>query len=226
MILVRPARVSELAAVGELTVTAYAADGLLVEDDPYADHLRDAVARAREAEVYVAVVDDQLAGTVTFCPQGSPWSEIAQPGEGEFRMLAVAPACRRPRRRTGPGRGVPGAIDRARLHGRRAVQPRGPGARAPRLRRARLPPAPGAGLVAVPGRRPDGVPSRPLSVSSGPRVCAQTGIRPLRKPRSTPGMAPAIGDWGHSDAGSPLGVTARPGRPWEVSDPVSLLFRP
>ncbi len=102
MIPVRPAHVSELAAVGELTVTAYAADGLLVEDDPYADHLRDAVTRAREAEVYVAVVDDQLAGTVTFCPQGSPWGEIAQPGEGEFRMLAVAPAFR--------GRGVARAL--------------------------------------------------------------------------------------------------------------------
>ena len=32
---------------------------------------------------------------MTFCPQGSPWSEIAQPGEGEFRMLAVAPEFRR-----------------------------------------------------------------------------------------------------------------------------------
>ena len=95
MITVRPVRTSELAGVGELTVEAYACDGLLDENDPYADHLRDAAGRAREAEVYVAVVDDQVAGTVTFCPEGSPWGEIAQPGEGEFRMLAVAPAFRR-----------------------------------------------------------------------------------------------------------------------------------
>jgi ribosomal protein S18 acetylase RimI-like enzyme len=95
MITVRPAHTSELAAVGDLTVAGYAADGLLLEDDPYADHLRDAVSRAREAELYVAVADGQLAGTVTYCPQGSPWSEVARPGEGEFRMLAVSPAFRR-----------------------------------------------------------------------------------------------------------------------------------
>jgi ribosomal protein S18 acetylase RimI-like enzyme len=95
MITVRPVHTSELAAVGELTVAAYTADGLLVPDDPYAAHLRDAVTRAREAEVYVAVVEDRLAGTVTFCPEGSPWREVAQPGEGEFRMLGVAPDFRR-----------------------------------------------------------------------------------------------------------------------------------
>jgi ribosomal protein S18 acetylase RimI-like enzyme len=95
---VRPAHTSELAAVGELTVEAYAADGLLIEHDPYEDRLRDAVTRAREAEVYVASLPghlDEIAGTVTFCPDGSPWCELATPGEGEFRMLAVAPAARR-----------------------------------------------------------------------------------------------------------------------------------
>jgi ribosomal protein S18 acetylase RimI-like enzyme len=92
---VRPAHVDELPEVGDLTVAAYVADGVLVEDDPYAAHLRDAVTRSREAEVYVAAVGGELAGTVTFCPQGSPWSEVAEPDEGEFRMLAVAPAFRR-----------------------------------------------------------------------------------------------------------------------------------
>jgi ribosomal protein S18 acetylase RimI-like enzyme len=102
---VRPAHVDELAAVGDLTVAAYTADGFLREDDPYVEHLRDAVTRAREAEVYVAVLfglPGDIAGTVTFCPQGSPWCEIAQPGEGEFRMLAVAPEAR--------GRGVAAAL--------------------------------------------------------------------------------------------------------------------
>ena len=51
--------------------------------------------RAREAELYVAELEGRLAGTVTFCPQGSPWSEVAQPGEGEFRMLGVHPSARR-----------------------------------------------------------------------------------------------------------------------------------
>ena len=90
MITVRPAHTVELAEVGDLTVRAYV-DGVLSPDDGYVHHLRDAVTRAREAELYVALVDGALAGTVTFCPQGSPWGEIAQPGEGEFRMLAVDP---------------------------------------------------------------------------------------------------------------------------------------
>jgi GNAT superfamily N-acetyltransferase len=95
---VRPAHTDELPEVGELTVAAYAADCLLDDNDRYAAHLRDAVTRHREAEIYVALLDgreDVLAGTVTFCPEGSPWREVAQPGEGEFRMLAVSPAARR-----------------------------------------------------------------------------------------------------------------------------------
>ncbi|MGA9748659.1 MAG: GNAT family N-acetyltransferase [Nocardioides sp.] len=97
-ITVRPARAEELGEVGELTVAAYDADGYLVPDDPYVPRLRDAAARAREAEVYVATLADlpgRLAGTVTFCPEGTPWGEIAGPGEGEFRMLGVAPEARR-----------------------------------------------------------------------------------------------------------------------------------
>jgi ribosomal protein S18 acetylase RimI-like enzyme len=107
---VRPVHTSELRAVGELTVEAYAADDLLGEGGDagadegggegggYAEQLRDAVTRAREAEVYVAFLPEQpgvIAGTVTFCPQESPWSQLAQPGEGELRMLAVAPQARR-----------------------------------------------------------------------------------------------------------------------------------
>jgi ribosomal protein S18 acetylase RimI-like enzyme len=94
MITVRPAHTDELAEVGELTVRAYT-DSLLSAEDGYLQHLRDAATRANEAELYVALVDGDLAGTVTFCPQGSRWSEIARPGEGEFRMLAVDPAHRR-----------------------------------------------------------------------------------------------------------------------------------
>jgi ribosomal protein S18 acetylase RimI-like enzyme len=90
---IRPAHLDELRDVGELTVAAYAE--LLVPEDFYVQHLRDAATRAREAELYVAEVEGRLAGTVTFCPQGSPWSELAQPGEGEFRMLGVHPSHRR-----------------------------------------------------------------------------------------------------------------------------------
>ena len=90
---VRPAHTSELAEVGDLTAAAYAE--FLVPEDVYVAHLRDTVTRAREAELYVALLEDAIVGTVTFCPQGSPWSELAQPGEGEFRMLGVAPQARR-----------------------------------------------------------------------------------------------------------------------------------
>ena len=92
---VRPAHDEELALVGELTYAAYAADGHVSSADGYAAHLRDAATRAAEAELYVAELEGEVVGTVTFCPQGSAFAEIAQPGEGEFRMLAVDPRSRR-----------------------------------------------------------------------------------------------------------------------------------
>ncbi|MGH3444905.1 MAG: GNAT family N-acetyltransferase [Nocardioidaceae bacterium] len=94
-VLVRPAHAGQYAAIGELTFTAYATGGFVTESDGYAAHLRDAGARAGGAELYVADVGGSLAGTVTFCPEGSAYRELAGPGEGEFRMLAVASEARR-----------------------------------------------------------------------------------------------------------------------------------
>src|SRR3712207_5221179 len=89
---IRPARHEDLAAVGELTVAAYR-DFVDGPEDPYIDHLRNAEARFREAELWVAVAEDdhRVLGSVTLCPAGSPWREIGSAEEGEFRMLAVAP---------------------------------------------------------------------------------------------------------------------------------------
>ena len=91
----RRARPEDLTAVGEVTVAAYAefADA---DTDDYVHHLRDAAARDREAELWVATPDetDEILGTVTITPAGSPWREVARDGEGEFRMLAVAPSAR------------------------------------------------------------------------------------------------------------------------------------
>ena len=123
-VVVRPVHLSELARVGDLTAEAYTTDGFVEPSDDYAEHLRDAVTRAREAELYVAVLPedperpDDPMGTVTFCPEGSPLCELAQPGEGEFRMLAVDPRARR--------RGVADAlvgtcVERSRELGYRAV---------------------------------------------------------------------------------------------------------
>lgn len=121
---VRRADPDEYEAVGELTVAAYRADGLLRGADGSADHyapvLRDTATRDAQAEVWVAVDDhDALLGTVTWCPPGSPYREIAHsPDEAEFRMLAVPPALRR----RGAARAlVLACISRARAEGMRAV---------------------------------------------------------------------------------------------------------
>lgn len=93
---VRPAHDSELGLVGDLTFEAYAADGFVDADADYAGHLRNAAARAAAAELYVAQDESgAVVGTVTFCREGSPFTELARPGEGEFRMLAVPPQARR-----------------------------------------------------------------------------------------------------------------------------------
>lgn len=99
---IRRARPEEYAAIGAVTLAAYESF-LTSAEDHYRNHLLDVAARDREAEVWVATSDDgELLGNVTVCPAGSPWCEIAGDGEGEFRMLAVAPAAQ--------GRGVGGAL--------------------------------------------------------------------------------------------------------------------
>lgn len=92
----RLAEPGDYEAIGEITVQAYAHDGYLREGDDYAVQLRDAASRARDGELWVAVDSEsrRLLGTVTFCPAGSPYRELASDDDGEFRMLAVAPAAR------------------------------------------------------------------------------------------------------------------------------------
>ena len=103
---IRPARASEFAAVGELTVESYRVDGFLDGGSgEYALILADTASRASEAELLVAVDDaGTLLGTVTIAPPGSPWSQVATADELEFRMLGVASAAR--------GRGVGEALTR------------------------------------------------------------------------------------------------------------------
>ena len=114
---IRLARPEELPVVGEGTVAAYA-PFLLGPDDPYAARLRDTAARTGQAELWVAVSDDghgpaEVLGSVTTCPPGSPWREIARPDEGEFRMLSVAPVAQ--------GQGVGAAlVEHVLAHYRRA----------------------------------------------------------------------------------------------------------
>lgn len=117
--LLRRASADDLAVAGAITEAAYE-PYLNGPEDDYRERLRDAAARAREAELWVATDEEtgDLLGNVTVCPPGSPWRELAGPGEGEFRMLAVSP--------TAQGRGVGEAlvrlsVDRAREQGARAV---------------------------------------------------------------------------------------------------------
>ncbi len=119
---VRPARPEERDQAGALTAEAYAADGLLDGADAYAAELRDAARRAREAVLLVATVPalpavtpgipgtpgpagdpgtaaaadgEVVVGTITLAPYGTSYAEVAEPGELELRMLAVAPEARR-----------------------------------------------------------------------------------------------------------------------------------
>lgn len=108
-ITIRPARDDELDDVGELTARAYLHDGLLRHgtQDQYLERLREARTRARHTELLVAVdtVSDEVLGAVAFAGEGGPYAELAGPGEGEFRMLAVRPE--------GRGRGAGEALVRA-----------------------------------------------------------------------------------------------------------------
>jgi ribosomal protein S18 acetylase RimI-like enzyme len=114
---IRRATPADYPRVADITAAAYAAytSG---PDDPYLDRLRDSAGRDRDAELWVAHMDGVVAGSVTLVPSGSPWRELAGPGEAEFRMLAVDPAAQ--------GSGVGGAlvalvVQRALADGDRAI---------------------------------------------------------------------------------------------------------
>ncbi|HLV57889.1 MAG TPA: GNAT family N-acetyltransferase [Natronosporangium sp.] len=106
-IAVRAAREADFPAVERLTVAAYVADGQLTPGHPYERTLRDVAARAKAGDLLVA--EDQstgaLVGAVLFVLPGSRYAELARPGDGELRMLAVDPAAQR--------RGVGEALVRA-----------------------------------------------------------------------------------------------------------------
>lgn len=116
MVTIRLALPSEYDAVGQLTVEAYSHDGFVRGE--YAMTLRAAADRAAKAELWVAVDDEGLLGTVTYCPVGSVYREIGRDDEGEFRMLGVAGRAR--------GQGIGTAltercIERSREQGLRRV---------------------------------------------------------------------------------------------------------
>lgn len=101
---IRRALPADITAAARVTVDAYVGAGHVERTEPYAARLADAAHRAENAELWVAVEDDEVLGTVTFVPPGTPYAEVSASDEGEFRMLAVAPGAR--------GRGVGEALVR------------------------------------------------------------------------------------------------------------------
>ena len=121
-IAIREARPGELAAAGDVVVRAYRALGGGGDaHEAYLEHVRDAAGRARHCPVLVAVDEGtgEVLGSVTYVPgPGNAFAELAGEGEGEFRMLGVAPDAQ--------GRGVGAALVRAciawaRADGRRGI---------------------------------------------------------------------------------------------------------
>ncbi|GAB2819852.1 GNAT family N-acetyltransferase [Lentzea nigeriaca] len=106
-VIIRPATEADLPAVSSVTVEAYRVDGYLDGTEDYAAVLADAASRFREAEVIVAADSGsgEVLGSVTVVRPGTPFAEISQQGELEFRMLSVTSRAR--------GRGVGEALVRA-----------------------------------------------------------------------------------------------------------------
>jgi ribosomal protein S18 acetylase RimI-like enzyme len=112
----REIRPDEYAALGEITVRAYA-DRLSPADTAYIDELRDVRTRAEAVPVLAAVdADGRVLGGVTYVPgPGTALSEGERDGEAGIRMLAVDPSA--------TGRGIGRAlavacVNRARDEGR------------------------------------------------------------------------------------------------------------
>lgn len=96
-IVVRDATPSDFDAIAGIAVAAYQASGQLSGPEViYADELADVATRAAGGQLLVATdPQGEVLGSVLFVLPGSPYTEAAEPGEAEFRMLSVDPSAQR-----------------------------------------------------------------------------------------------------------------------------------
>jgi len=156
-VVIRDAIPDDYPAIAELTVDAYELGGHLDAGEDYRATLANVARRAAEGDILVAAEGDDVLGAVFLVHPGSSYSELAGPGEAEFRMLAVSPKAQR----RGIGELlVRACLDRARAKGalRMVISARdfieGPLRLYDRMGFVRTPerdwsPAPGVSLVAL-----------------------------------------------------------------------------
>jgi ribosomal protein S18 acetylase RimI-like enzyme len=112
-IVVREAVPGDFPDIAALSVAAYEVVGQLDAGEDYRTALADVAGRASEGQILVADDGHEVLGAVLLVRLGSAYSEIAGPGEAEFRMLAVAPHAQ--------GRGIGERLVRACLDRARAA---------------------------------------------------------------------------------------------------------
>ncbi len=100
-VIVRDARPSEIPAIGDLRVDAYAAQDFLSDGSHYTETLR-GLGREGDGLVLAAVDGGQILGTVMLQSWPDGGHVVRGPGEAEIRALAVSPGAQ--------GRGVGRAL--------------------------------------------------------------------------------------------------------------------
>lgn len=89
---IRAVRSSEYETVGDLTLRAYQSLPEFTNTGGYEDELKDVAGRARDAEVFVALVEGRIVGGITFVADStSPLSEWDDAAAAGIRMLAIVP---------------------------------------------------------------------------------------------------------------------------------------
>ncbi|QLY30042.1 GNAT family N-acetyltransferase [Nocardia huaxiensis] len=91
---IRDAAPEDYPTIGALTVDVYVGEGHVDPQSLYVAELADTATRADSAQILVAEHEGAVVGSLTVARPGTPFADIARPGELEFRMLAVAKQAR------------------------------------------------------------------------------------------------------------------------------------